>query len=97
MTVYKAIVQPLQPWGKDGRANVWITDDNLNISTNLPLENRKTSTTQTTIAKTQYTEGLIRINKDHLPTTPTVELDVEVTTESQVTHQDWPNGGILFL
>ena len=97
MAAYDATVMPHQIWGEDGEADVWITSGGLNITTTLPLKNKETSTIVHTIKKSEYKKGLIRINKDHLPTTPTVKLKVEITSKDEVSHDDWPAGGILFV
>jgi hypothetical protein len=97
MTAYDATIRPHQEWGRDGEADVWITVGGLNITATLPLINKKTSTTMHTIKKSDYNQGLVRINKDTLPTTPTAVVKMDVTLETEISHNDWPAGGVLFL
>jgi len=96
MAEHDATVVPHQPWGQDGLADVWIRGV-LNIFTTLKLENKGTTASQTKIKKSDYNLGLIRINTDNLPTGPTVELQVDVTSEESISHADWPVGGVLFI
>ena len=97
MAAYDATVMPLQPWGDDGEANVWITGEGMNFTLLLPLRNKKTSTDPHTIEKSEYNKGLIRINLDHLPTTPTKKMKVEMTSLDKISHDDWPEGGVVFV
>ncbi len=96
MAEYDAIVMPLQEWGKDGKAKVWIMGD-LNFNTVLTLENRKTEDKTNTITRSDYAPGLIRINKDHLPTGDTIQLKVKLTSDESIEHHDWPQGGVMFV
>jgi hypothetical protein len=95
MPLVEATVVPKQPWGQDGEADVWIRGDE-NVLMVLRVEHRPTSTDQNIIQKSVYAPGLIRINTDTLPTKPTLEIEVEVTTENEIRHQDWPQGGVYF-
>jgi hypothetical protein len=95
MALCDATVVPKQPWGQDGLADVWIRGDE-NVLKVLRVEHRGTTHDENTIQKSTYAPGLIRINTDNLPATPIVELQIEVTTENQISHHDWPQGGVYF-
>lgn len=95
MPLVDATVVPKQPWGQDGEADVWIRG-NENILKVLRVEHRPTSHDQNVIQRGAYAPGLIRINTDDLPTDPILELQVEVTTQNEIRHQDWPQGGVYF-
>jgi hypothetical protein len=95
MPLVRATVVPKQPWGKDGEADVWIRG-NENILMVLKVEHRGTSERPNTIERSKYKQGLIRINTDNLPTEPILETEIEVTTEKEISHMDWPQGGVYF-
>lgn len=99
MAAYNAKITPDQPWGTDGTANVQITSGALRITTNCRLEYKPRTDTFTTIKKSDYDQGLIRINTTDLPQKPQGELKlkVEITTEDKISHNDWPLGGVLFV
>ena len=96
MAEYDAKVTPKQNWGEDGLAEV-VIEGAINISTVLPLRNRGTENVTNIITRLEYPKGLIRINRDHLPSGESTQLKVNLSTEESITHQDWPHGGIMFV
>lgn len=97
MTDYEAEVDPAQPWGEDGTANVTPKPPYPNTAPfSLPLEHRESS--PVTVLKSEYPNGLVIIPYDTPPDGETAVLPMKVSGGDSIVindggdHQGWPNG-----